>query len=314
MGKRIITQARGKGSFTYRVKRRAFVYRIKYPNELKGEGTVLQLLNSPAHSAPLARIKYEKGTFYIPAFKGMTEGQKISFGGNEIKEGNILRLGDIPIKTFVYGIESKPGDGGVFIKAAGSFATVNRIIGNEVMLSMPSKKERGFHPDCRATIGIIAGSGKHPLAYEKENTLDNYFKLLENGIGKISHHFKNIWVRISDIRTDEFGSLTGAPGKEINPMLGFHGVRFSLKHPKILEAELKAIQSNAEKFPEKNFGVMFPQIISIEEVIEAKKYFNKFKNPNMQFGVMIETPASCWVIKEICEEGISFVSFGTNEN
>ena len=160
MGKRIISQARGKGGFTYRVKRKAFVYRVKYPKELKGYGTVINLINSPAHSAPLARIRYDKGAFYIPAFKGMVEGQKISFGGNEIKEGNILRLGDIPIKTFVYGIESKPGDGGVFIKAAGSFATVNRIIGNEVMLSMPSKKERGFHPDCRATIGIIAGSGR----------------------------------------------------------------------------------------------------------------------------------------------------------
>jgi len=136
MGKRIISQARGKGGFTYRVKRKAFVYRVKYPKELKGYGTVINLINSPAHSAPLARIRYDKGAFYIPAFKGMVEGQKISFGGNEIKEGNILRLGDIPIKTFVYGIESKPGDGGVFIKAAGSFATVNRWENGQ---SKPSK-------------------------------------------------------------------------------------------------------------------------------------------------------------------------------
>jgi large subunit ribosomal protein L2 len=160
MGKRIISQARGKGSFTYRVRKLAFRYRIKYPQKLGGEGTVLKLINSPAHSAPLAKIIYSKGIFFIPAFKGMVEGQKIKFGGNEISNGNILGLGDIPIKTPVYNIESKPGDGGMFIKTAGSSAIVNRVVGKEIMLLMPSKKERAFNSDCRATIGVIAGSGR----------------------------------------------------------------------------------------------------------------------------------------------------------
>ena len=34
---------------------------------------------------------------------------------------------------------------------------------------------------------------------------------------------------------------------------------------------------------------------------------------DIDFGVMIETPASCWVIEDLCKEGISFVSFGTND-
>jgi len=160
MGKRIITQARGKGSFTYRGKRRAFIYRVQYPQGIKGEGIVVQLLNSPAHSAPLAKIRWQEGVFYIPAFKGMVEGQKISLEGKEVKEGNIMRLGDLPVKTSVYNIESKPGDGGVFIKTAGSSATVNRIFGNDIMVLMPSKKERGFHPDARATVGVNAGAGR----------------------------------------------------------------------------------------------------------------------------------------------------------
>ncbi len=160
MGKRIISQARGKGSFSYRVKRNAYRIRIKYPSELSGEGIIISLVNSPAHSAPLAKIRYEKGIFFIPAFKGMIEGEKIFFGGKEVKEGNIMKLGDLPIKTPVYNIESKPKDGGVFIKTAGSSAIVNRIFGNEVMVLMPSKKERGFHPDCRAVVGVIAGAGR----------------------------------------------------------------------------------------------------------------------------------------------------------
>ena len=160
MGRRIISQARGKGGFTYRVKRTAFKYKMKYPAELKGNGEVIKLINSPAHSAPLAKIKYSKGIFYAPACKGMTEGQKVFFGGNEIKEGNILRIGDIPIKTQVYNIESQPGDGGIFIKTGGSSVIVNRIFGNEIMILMPSKQEKAFNPNCRATIGIIAGAGR----------------------------------------------------------------------------------------------------------------------------------------------------------
>ncbi|HUW43613.1 MAG TPA: 50S ribosomal protein L2 [Bacillota bacterium] len=160
MGKRIIQQARGHGSGTYKVRRKAFRHKLKYPVKLSGEGTVIRLINSPGHSAPLAKINYEKGAFYVPAFKGMVEGQKINFGGKDVKEGNILGLGDIPIKTPVYNIESRPGDGGIFIKSAGSSGTVNRIIGKFVHILMPSKKEKKFNKNCRAIIGVVAGSGR----------------------------------------------------------------------------------------------------------------------------------------------------------
>ena len=103
MAKRIISQARGHGSGTYRVRRKAFRFKVKYPSKLSGEGTVLRLVNSPAHTAPLAKVSYGSGIFYMPAFKGMVEGQKITFN-QEIKEGNILELERIPVKTNVYNI------------------------------------------------------------------------------------------------------------------------------------------------------------------------------------------------------------------
>lgn len=159
MGKRIITQARGHGSHTYRVKKKAFRYKLQYPAVLSGEGTVTKLFNSAAHSAPLAKVSYNKGSFFMPAFNGMIEGQKIKFG-EEIKDGNILRMGDIPIKTKIYNLESRPRDGGVFIKSGGSSAVVNRIVGDDVFILMPSKKEKKFNPNCRATIGVAAGTGR----------------------------------------------------------------------------------------------------------------------------------------------------------
>jgi len=159
MGKRIIQQARGHGSLSYRVRKQAYKFRIKYPRDLEGEGTVIKLINSTCHTCPIAKIKYSKGTFYMPAFKGMYEGQKIQFGG-EVKTGNILQIKNIPVKTQIYNIESRPFDGGVFVRTGGTSATVSRIIGGETFILMPSKKEKQFNRNCRATVGIVAGAGR----------------------------------------------------------------------------------------------------------------------------------------------------------
>lgn len=160
MAKRIIVQARGRGGPRYRVRKRAFNIKPRYPLELSGEGYVQKMRDSAGHTAPLAKIKYNKGIFFMPAFKGMTEGQKIKFETNEITPGNVLRLKDIPVKTFVYNIEARPGDGGIFIRTGGNSGVVTRVSDTGVFVLMPSKQEKEFNPKCRATIGIIAGAGR----------------------------------------------------------------------------------------------------------------------------------------------------------
>lgn len=165
MGKRIIQQARGHGSGTYRVRRKAFRHKIGYPKKLSGEGEIVRLFNSAGHSSPLGKVKYSGGIFYIPAFRGMFEMQKIKFIDGKAKEGgvtegDIMKLGNIPIKTRIYNIESRPGDGGIFIRSAGGSGSVNKIVGEDVYVLMPSKKEKKFHKNCRATVGVAAGSGR----------------------------------------------------------------------------------------------------------------------------------------------------------
>jgi len=201
MGKRIIQQRRGRGTPTYRVRKKAFKYKIGYPRRLEGEGTVTRLFNSVAHSSPLAKIKYSKGFFYIPAFKGMIEGQEIKFG-KDIKEGNILELKEIPVKTRIYNIESRPRDGGVFIRSGGSSAEVNRIVGENVFVLMPSKKEKKFNPRCRATIGKIAGAGRLDKPIIKAGK-QHYIKKTKN----------RLWPRTSAVKMNvidhPFGSGRG---------------------------------------------------------------------------------------------------------
>lgn len=160
MGKRIIQQARGKGSSTYRVKRSAFSHRIQFPKVLVGEGKIVKLISSAGHTAPLAKIATKEGSFFVPAFKGMIEGEKINFDSSEIKNGQIMKLKDIPVKTDIYCIESRPGDGGKFIKSGGSSAEVVRVVGNKIHVLMPSKKEKPFNGNCRAIIGVVAGHGR----------------------------------------------------------------------------------------------------------------------------------------------------------
>ena len=160
MGKRIISQARGHGSFTYRVKRRAFKIRSKYPHVLEGEGIVIKMINSPAHTAPIAKIKHAGGIFFMPAFKGMAEGQKISFTPGNSMPGSVLMLKDIPLKTQIYNIESRPGDGGIFIRSGGNSGVIERASESGIFVIMPSRKEKEFNPKCRATIGVIAGAGR----------------------------------------------------------------------------------------------------------------------------------------------------------
>ncbi len=160
MGKRIISQRRGRGTHTYKVRRKAFRFKLQYPKKLSGEGSVTKLFNSAGHSAPLAKIKYSEGSFYVPAFKGMVEKQKINFDGKDVKDGNIMKLKDIPVKTKIYNIESRPGDGGIFIRSAGNSAVISRIVGNDVFILMPSKKEKKFHQNCRASVGVVAGAGR----------------------------------------------------------------------------------------------------------------------------------------------------------
>jgi len=160
MGKSIISQARGHGSLTYQVRKKAFIYKIKYPS-VEGEAEILDILHSAAHSAPLAKLKVQKEIFYIPAFNNAVVGQKTKVGGVEVKDGNILMLKDIPAGSNIFNIEANPGDGGKIIRASGISALVSKKLeNNKITVLMPNKNEITFSGDCRATIGTIAGSGR----------------------------------------------------------------------------------------------------------------------------------------------------------
>lgn len=164
MGKNITQQARGKGSLTFRVRPQAYIYRISYPKlDVVGSGKIINLLNSSAHSAPLAKIQIKKEIFYIPATDGVYEGQEIKIDekrdGDKFEKGDILRLKNIPVGTRIFNIESYPGSGGKYIRSSGGYGVIlgKDKKGVEIIIS---KRKLILNENCRAVIGTVAGEGR----------------------------------------------------------------------------------------------------------------------------------------------------------
>lgn len=160
MGKRIIVQARGHGSLTYRVRDQAYRYELSYPKST-GKGIVLKIVNSPGHTAPLCKIKIGKEIFFNAAVINLAEGQEIEIGENaSISPGNILPLGRIPLGTDVCSIEIIPYNGPKLIRTSGASARVAKELKEGIVVSLPSGEEKVFSRNARATIGVIAGAGR----------------------------------------------------------------------------------------------------------------------------------------------------------
>jgi pyruvate,water dikinase len=195
--------------------------------------------------------------------------------------------------------------------------TANTKTEIKVMVDLPSFAERAAKSGIKKVgltrmEGIIAESGKHPEYFLQQNNISEYEELIFKGIKQIAQYFDELWIRTSDIRTDEFQNLEGAPKeKEANPMLGMHGIRYGIKNPEILMSELRALKRVAEH--DKKIGILMPQVISVDELKKVKEFLAEINFPQLQIGIMVETPASVQLIKEFCEEKIDFISFGTND-
>ncbi|MGV8152100.1 MAG: 50S ribosomal protein L2 [Candidatus Nanoarchaeia archaeon] len=157
MGKRTTGRAKGKGSLTFQVRKRAYIYRIGYPKlETTGKAKIINLINSLGHTSPLAKIAIGNEAFFSPAANNSYVDQEIEIGGNKIISGNIIMLKEIPQGTKVFNIEAYPGSGGKLARSGGCSATVVAKEGNTVEIIM-GKRSIKLNESCRATIGIAAG-------------------------------------------------------------------------------------------------------------------------------------------------------------
>jgi large subunit ribosomal protein L2 len=185
MGKRLITQRRGRGGSQYRSPSHRHVDDVRLPPFNKGEGTVIDLIHAPGRTSPLTEVVFNGKKDYLLAAEGVKVGQKMTVGPGEITPGNIMTLADIPEGTPIHNIEGIPGDGGKYAKTAGTSASVVSR-GEKVVVQMPSGVLKDFNPGCRAAIGVVAGGGRDDKPFAKSGKKHHALRSRSTAYFKVS--------------------------------------------------------------------------------------------------------------------------------
>ena len=128
---------------------------------------------------------------------------------------------------------------------------------------------------------------------------------------------KKVIIRTLDIGADKQADYFGLDHEE-NPALGYRAIRICLTRRDVFKTQLRAIL-RASAFG--TVSIMFPMIISVREVRDAKEILEECRAElkaqgvpmgEVEIGVMIETPASVMIADELAQE-VQFFSLGTND-
>ena len=131
---------------------------IDFTREKAGvPGRVASVEYDPNRTARIALVNYKDGEKrYILAPVNLKVGDSIVTSDSaDILPGNAMRLGAIPLGTFVHNVEIHIGGGGQMCRSAGAFAQVMAKEGDWVLLRLPSGELRKVHERCLATIGQV---------------------------------------------------------------------------------------------------------------------------------------------------------------
>ena len=121
-------------------------------------GTVERLEYDPNRTSFIALVNYPDGEqAYIIAPQRLTAGDKVVAGQQvDVKPGNAMPLGSMPVGTIVHNVELKPGKGGQVARAAGGYA---QLVGRDqgyAIIRLKSGETRKVSSDCMATVGAVS--------------------------------------------------------------------------------------------------------------------------------------------------------------
>jgi large subunit ribosomal protein L2 len=172
MGRRIQGQRRGRGSSTFRAPSHRYKAELSHKRTEDDDvlaGEVVDVEHDPARSAPVARVEFEDGDQrLVLASEGVGVGDTLEIGiSASIEEGNTLPLAEIPEGVPVCNVERQPGDGGKFARASGVNADLVTHERDAAVVQLPSGEMKRLSPDCRATIGVVAGGGRTEKPFVK---------------------------------------------------------------------------------------------------------------------------------------------------
>ena len=122
------------------------------------EGTVERIEYDPNRTAFIALVKYDDGELaYILAPQRVAAGDKVVAGERvDVKPGNAMLLGQMPVGTICHNVEMKPGKGGQIARSAGTYV---QLVGRDrgmVILRLNSGEQRYVRADCMGTVGAVS--------------------------------------------------------------------------------------------------------------------------------------------------------------
>ncbi len=120
--------------------------------------TVERIEYDPNRSAFIALIKYQDGELsYILAPQRLGVGDSVVAGKKtDVKPGNAMEIGQVPVGTIVHNVEMKPLKGGQIARAAGTYV---QVVGRDralVVVRLNSGEQRYVRADCMATVGAVS--------------------------------------------------------------------------------------------------------------------------------------------------------------
>lgn len=271
--------------------------------------------SSNSHTAILAR------TMNIPAVIGLGEELKAEYNGKDaiidgftgtlyiepddetMKAMQEKRAKDLEQRALLEQLKGKEN-----VTKSGQKINVYANIGNVSDLGAVLKNDAGGIGLFRSEFLYLENSD-FPT---EEQQFAVYKKVAESMAGK------KVIIRTLDIGADKQVDYFGLD-KEDNPALGYRAIRICLTRPEIFKTQLRALY-RAAVFG--NISIMFPMITSVKEVRKIKEIIaevkEELKNEGIPYkdavelGIMIETPASVMVSRELAKE-VDFFSVGTND-
>ena len=271
--------------------------------------------SSNSHTAILAR------TMNIPAVIGLGEELSQEYDGKEaiidgftgtlyidpdeetMKEMQEKRAKDLEQKALLEQLKGKEN-----ITKSGRKINVYANIGNVSDVGSVLKNDAGGIGLFRSEFLYLENTD-FP---SEEQQFAVYKQVAENMAGK------KVIIRTLDIGADKQVDYFGLD-KEENPALGYRAIRICLTRPEIFKTQLRALYRAAGYG---NISIMFPMIISVGEIHRIKEIIAEVKaelknegipyKDDVELGVMIETPASVMISRDLAKE-VDFFSVGTND-